>query len=76
MENTRTFNPESAFVARSAFLIDKVHRCADCPIRKLAIQRPQSIFARLHNWHKNWWPGWKAHQTPACPYGVSVKTQS
>lgn len=76
MENTKAFNSESTFVARSAVLIDKVHRCADCPIRKLAIQRPRSIFARLHNWHKNWWPGWTAHHAPACPYAASVKTQS
>jgi hypothetical protein len=76
MENTSTFHPESTFVARSAVLIDKVHPCADCAIRKLAIRRPRSIFALLHNWHKNWWPGWKAHHPPACPYAAGVKTQS
>ena len=37
------------------------------PMRRLphptmAIKQPQSIFARLHTWHKTWWPGWKAHQ--------------
>ena len=75
MENTKQFNPDPGTIARSAFFIEKVHRCADCPIRRMAIKRPQSVFARLHSWHKTWWPGWKAHQTRACALGARAKTQ-
>jgi hypothetical protein len=39
-----------------------VHRCSDCPIRRRAFARPQSVFARIHCWHMTWWPGWKIHQ--------------
>ena len=64
MENTQQFNVAS--ITRSAFLIDKVHRCTDCPIRGLAKRRPQSVFARLHAWHRTWWPGWQAHRAREC----------
>ncbi len=37
----------------------KLHKCADCPIRCNAMKKPKSIFARIHRWHKTWWPGWK-----------------
>jgi hypothetical protein len=67
MENTQQFNPELATVSKSALLIAKVHNCADCPIRQLAIKQPRSLFARLHIWHKTWWPGWKVYQVRACP---------
>ena len=36
----------------------KLHKCADCPLRCNAMKRPHSIFARIHRWHKTWWPGW------------------
>ena len=75
MENTNQFNPNMGTIGRSALIIDKIHNCADCPIRQLAIKRPKSIFARLHLWHKNWWPGWKAHQARACAFRDVVKTQ-
>jgi len=75
MENTRHLNPDLGTIARSAFLIEKFHRCADCPIRQLAIKRPQSIFARLHTWHKTWWPGWKAHQVRTCAFAASSINQ-
>jgi hypothetical protein len=68
MQNTTQTNPDLATIAKSAFLIEKVHRCADCPIRKMAMKRPHSIFARLHTWHTTWWPGWKAHQARTCAY--------
>jgi hypothetical protein len=68
MENTIKFNPDLGNIAMTAFLIEKVHNCADCPIRKLGMKRPHSIFARLHAWHTTWWPGWKAHQARACAY--------
>jgi hypothetical protein len=40
----------------------KLHACADCPIRCRAAAKPQSLFARIHRWHKTWWPGWKMYQ--------------
>ena len=76
MENSRQFNPDLETIAWSAFFIDKVHRCADCPIRRLAMKRPQSVFARLHAWHTTWWPGWKAHQARACAFNARVKAQA
>jgi tRNA-guanine family transglycosylase len=51
MENVQRFNPNLVTIPRSAFFIEKVHCCADCPIRRLAVKRPQSVFARLHTWH-------------------------
>ena len=73
MENTQRFNTNLATIPKSASFIEKVHRCADCPIRQLAIKQPKSIFARLHIWHKTWWPGWKAHQARACAFAVGAK---
>ncbi len=66
METTARFNPDLGNIALSAYLIEKVHRCADCPIRKMAIKEPHSAFAKVHRWHKNWWPGWKAHEARLC----------
>jgi hypothetical protein len=34
MENTIKFNPDLGNIAMSAFMIEKIHRCADCPIRQ------------------------------------------
>jgi hypothetical protein len=62
MENAQQFNPNFVSIPRSALFIEKVHRCADCPIRRLATKQPQSVFARIHTWHKNWWPGWKVYR--------------
>ena len=76
MENTIKFNPDPGNIARSAYIIEKIHRCADCPIRRLAMKRPRSIFARLHAWHTTWWPGWKAHQARACAFRTMAKTQA
>jgi hypothetical protein len=76
METTNKFNPDLGKIARSALLIEKVHRCADCPIRRMAIKRPRSIFARLHAWHKTWWPAWKAHEARACTLRITAKTQA
>lgn len=73
MENIRKLNPDLEAISRSALLIDKVHSCTDCPIRQLAIKRPHSVFARIHIWHKNWWPGWKAHQARACAYNARAR---
>ena len=72
MESTRQFNPDLGTIARSASFIDKVHPCADCPILQMAIKHPKSIFARLHVWHKTWWPGWKAHQARTCSCAASA----
>jgi hypothetical protein len=75
MENKRQFNPDLGNNSMSAF-IDKIHPCADCPIRKMAIKQPRSIFARLHMWHKTWWPGWKAHEARKCAYAAGLKAQA
>jgi hypothetical protein len=66
MEDTARFDSGLGTMPKSAFIIEKVHRCADCPIRRLAAKRPHSVFAGLHAWHKTWWPGWKAHQVRVC----------
>ena len=76
MENIARSNLNLEAIPRSAHLIEKFHRCADCPIRRLAAQRPRSIFARLHAWHTTWWPGWKAHQARACAFSARAKAQA
>ena len=72
METTIKFNPELGAVARSAFLIEKVHNCADCPIRRLAAQKQHSVFARMHAWHHTWWPGWQAYRARICARTVGI----
>ncbi len=76
MENTARFNQTLAPIPRTGYFIEKVHRCADCPIRRLATARPHSVFARMHAWHKTWWPGWKAHQARACAFAAGAASQS
>ena len=76
MENTQPYNANPVTIPRSAFFIEKVHRCVDCPIRRLAIKRPRSLFARLHAWHKGWWPGWKAQQARACAFAGKAGIQA
>ncbi len=75
MENTLQSNRIPVTIPRSAFVIEKVHRCAECPIRRLAINRPHSLFARIHGWHRTWWPGWKAYQVRACAFAAKAGTQ-
>jgi hypothetical protein len=75
MDTTQKFYLNSRIITRTGIMIDKVHNCADCPIRKAAAKRPGSLFAKMHNWHKNWWPGWQAHQTRTCPLNSRVITQ-
>jgi len=76
MENTNQLNSGLGIIPSSALVIEKVHRCADCPIRKLAIRQPHSVFARLHAWHRTWWPGWKAHQMRTCALNANLSNQS
>jgi hypothetical protein len=76
MKTSRPINPDLGSIAWSALVIDKVHSCADCPIRELAIKQPKSVFARIHNWHRSWWPGWKAHQARACALHAMTRTQA
>ena len=66
MENTLQYNVIPITISRTAQVIEKLHRCAECPIRKMAVKRPHSIFAVIHNRHRTWWLGWKAHQTRMC----------
>ena len=37
-------------------------KCATCPMRLKAEEKPKSIMARLWRWHTTWCPGWKAYQ--------------
>ncbi len=75
MDNKQQFNPELGNIALSALLIDKVHSCTDCPIRGMATKHPKSVFSRLHNWHRTWWPGWKAHQARTCAHSARANAQ-
>ena len=45
------------------------HHCANCPIRRQAMAKPKSVFARIHRWHSGWNQGWKAYQ--ACLHAES-----
>ena len=36
--------------------------CENCPIRKRAEQKPNTLLAKLWRWHTTWCPGWKAYQ--------------
>jgi hypothetical protein len=40
----------------------KKSACENCPIRKRAEQKPDSLLAKLWRWHITWCPGWKAYQ--------------
>lgn len=37
-------------------------KCAVCPLRQKAEQKPKSLLARFWRWHTTWCPGWKAYQ--------------
>ena len=45
-------------------MIDMIEepRCATCPMRIKAEEKPKSFMARLWRWHTTWCPGWKAYQ--------------
>ncbi len=76
MEKTREFNFDPGTIPWSAIAIDKLHKCDDCPIRKLALKQPHSFFARIHAWHITWWPGWKAHQARTCALRAIANVQA
>jgi hypothetical protein len=38
------------------------HKCADCPIRRRAEAKPESLLAKIWRWHTTWCPGWRAYQ--------------
>jgi hypothetical protein len=76
MECTRQANRDSEMISRTASLIEKVHSCEDCPIRRLASGRPESVFGRMHAWHKTWWPGWKAHRARMCALTAGARTRA
>jgi hypothetical protein len=69
MENAGQFNQS---LGKSALLIEKVHSCKNCPIRQMAIKQTNSIFAKIHAWHKTWWPGWKVHQARTCFFAANT----
>lgn len=37
-------------------------KCAQCPLRKKAETRPDSLLSRIWRWHTTWCPGWKEYQ--------------
>ena len=37
-------------------------RCATCPMRFKAEEKPKSLMARFWRWHTTWCPGWKSYQ--------------
>jgi len=76
METSRQFNSDRMIIPKSALFIEKLHSCADCPIRRAAMKRPHSLFARIHRWHKTWWPGWKAHQARAYAFAAGLATHN
>lgn len=41
---------------------EKNFNCENCPLRRRAEAKPDSIIARLWRWHTGWCPGWKAYQ--------------
>lgn len=41
---------------------EKNFNCENCPLRRRAEAKPNSIIARLWRWHTGWCPGWKAYQ--------------
>jgi hypothetical protein len=54
----------------------KVHRCSDCVLRRRADAKPHSFLARIHHWHRTWWPGWKIYQAELRAHcaGTAMKT--
>ncbi len=49
MENTIKFNPDLGNIAMSAFIIEKIHHCEDCPIRQIGDQAaPVDIRSHSH----------------------------
>ena len=57
MESTSQVNRNFELVES----IMKLHPCAHCQIRCQAVAKPRSLFARIHRWHRTWWPGWKIY---------------
>jgi len=37
-------------------------KCATCPMRLKAEEKPKSLMARIWRWHTTWCPGWKNYQ--------------
>ena len=37
-------------------------RCATCPMRIKAEEKPNTLLARIWRWHTTWCPGWKSYQ--------------
>ncbi len=42
--------------------IQEESRCATCPLRAKAEQKPKSIMGRFWRWHTTWCPGWREYQ--------------
>jgi anaerobic selenocysteine-containing dehydrogenase len=46
-------------------------KCATCWLRRHAERNPNSLRARLWQWHTTWCPGWKAYQKELPEKGVA-----
>ena len=55
-------NIKSSKLNRMSECAQPKYQCANCPIRRQAMAKPWSIFARIHHWHSGWCGGWKAYQ--------------
>jgi len=44
-------------------------RCATCPMRLRAEEKPNSLIAKIWRWHTGWCPGWKAYQKSLAEQG-------
>jgi hypothetical protein len=44
-------------------------KCEDCPMRKRAEEKPNSLLSKIWRWHTGWCPGWKEYQKALAEQG-------